>query len=527
MRKRIYRIHNLLSLIISVPVALWAISGFMHPVMTNIRPAVVTQSLPSFAVDTAQIKVSLEQCLLSNGIDSISNVHIVHMGGQQFYQVLVDNDRLDIRYFSTVTGKLLEKGDELYARVLARAFLEGSDSTNSVMSNMGGDLSAAAHDCCLRASFSVMGSAGAGIRDVLRVDHFDGEYKYINHLLPVYRVSFNRSDNIRVYVETSSGRFAYAVDDKRAVFDRFFGIFHTWEWMNGMGNTKYVLMVGLTLMAFLTTLLGLYLFIITKSKKGQHAVVRARRNHRYVSLIASLFTLMFTFSGGYHAFYKLRTGTSNDDTKSQRISSASIDLKFSRFISLSGGREIRNISLCMNAESYYWRIVLRNAGNLRAHTDLMKQMSVAKEEVIYVKGSDFSILNRGDEWYARKMAGYFSRLPDFSIRAAELVTSFTEEYGFINKRLPVWKVQYANKENERYYLETSTGTLAAHIQDKDLIDGYSFAFLHKHHFMDWAGKSVRDFSTMFWAAMQVAMIIVGLILYFRFVWRRKKMKAGA
>lgn len=526
MRKRIYRIHNLLSLIISVPVALWAISGFMHPVMTNIRPAVVSQSLPSFAVDTAQIKVPLEQCLLSNGIDSISNVHIVHIGGQQFYQVLVDNDRRDIRYFSTVTGKLLEKGDELYARFLARSFLEGGPATDSGMSNTEGEMPAAVHDCCLRASISVMGSAGAGIRDVLRVDEFDGEYKYINHLLPVYRVSFNRSDNIRLYVETSSGRFAYAVDDKRAAFDRFFGIFHTWEWMNGLGNTKYVLMVGLTLIAFLTTLLGLYLFIITKSKKGQQAVVKARRNHRYVSLVASLFTLMFTFSGGYHAFDKLRTGTPNDEIKRQRISSASIHLNFPRFISLLDGREIRNISLCKHAESSYWRIVLLNKGNLRAHTDLMKQMSVAKEDAIYVKESDFSVLNMGDEWYARKLAGYFSRLPDSSIRSAELVTSFTEEYGFINKRLPVWKVQYANKENERYYLETSTGTLAAHIRDKDLIDGYSFAFLHKHHFMDWAGKSVRDFSTMFWAAMQVGMIIVGLILYFRFVRRRNKMKAG-
>ena len=37
--------------------------------------------------------------------------------------------------------------------------------------------------------------------------------------------------------------------------------------------------------------------------------------------------------------------------------------------------------------------------------------------------------------------------------------------------------------------------------------------------MDFAGKSWRDFSTMFWAAMQVAMSVVGLILW------RKAMKA--
>jgi hypothetical protein len=57
------------------------------------------------------------------------------------------------------------------------------------------------------------------------------------------------------------------------------------------------------------------------------------------------------------------------------------------------------------------------------------------------------------------------------------------------------------------------------VQDKDMAEGYSFSLLHKHHFMDWGGKSVRDFSTMFWAAMQVAMVLVGLILYIK--WRKR------
>ena len=84
----------------------------------------------------------------------------------------------------------------------------------------------------------------------------------------------------------------------------------------------------------------------------------------------------------------------------------------------------------------------------------------------------------------------------------------------------MWKVSYAINDNERYYIETSTGVLSTRVRDKDLAEGYSFAFLHKHHFMDWAGKTVRDISTMFGAAMQVAMVCIGLLLYFGYVRRR-------
>jgi hypothetical protein len=90
----------------------------------------------------------------------------------------------------------------------------------------------------------------------------------------------------------------------------------------------------------------------------------------------------------------------------------------------------------------------------------------------------------------------------------------------VNKRLPVWKVGYAENSRERYYVETSSGRLAALVNDKDLYEGYSFALFHKHHFMDWGGKTVRDISTMFWAFMQVLMISVGL-----WFWMKVRRKA--
>ena len=42
---------------------------------------------------------------------------------------------------------------------------------------------------------------------------------------------------------------------------------------------------------------------------------------------------------------------------------------------------------------------------------------------------------------------------------AQTPQQFGGEYGFINKRLPVWKIQFAN-DATRWYVETASGELA-------------------------------------------------------------------
>lgn len=518
MRRKIYRWHRVLSLIVAVPVILWASSGFMHPLMTNIRPKIATQSFSAPPLDVAQVNVGLQECLKQNNIDSFSNVHVVQMGGQQFYQVIVDEDNSDVRYFSTRTGKVLKDGDRLYARFLAKSFLEGSEQEEEHAEPEGMSV----HDCCLMATMSIMSSKGSKITGVQRVTRFDDEYKYINRLLPVYRVSFDRPDGIRIYVETAGSRFSYAVDNNRAAFDRFFGICHTWEWMSALGNTRYFIMAAITLTGFLTTLLGLYIFFTTKTKKSSNGLVKARRNHRYVSLAASLFTLMFTFSGGFHALQNILPKNQQATTIPIRFAAGDVDADFSRLDSVTGHKKIKSISFCkLNGETFCQLYLQKSPATVGENSDLMKSMSVKLPDVMYVRPGSYQILPGGDEKYARYLADVFSNNGQDKITSVVAVTKFTEEYGFINKRLPVWKVSYGMKDNERYYVETSSGVLASRIRDADLAEGYSFAFLHKHHFMDWGGKTARDISTMFWAAMQVAMVTVGLILYFRSGRRRQ------
>jgi hypothetical protein len=543
-RRNMYRWHRIVSLIIALPVLLWAVSGFMHPLMTNIRPQVATQKLTAPVIDTAKIKVSLAQALQKNKVDSFSRFRLVVMNGNWFYQVKLPGNPV-LKYYSTDRGKLLPDGDELYARYLAKQFLEGDEqaavdakaskmlaslkpeplpdgSTTPAAEALSGD-----HDCCTNTMFTIMNvTKGAKVTTVDFIEQFDNEYKYVNRYLPAYKVSFDRADGIRIYVETAQDRFAFAVDNRRAAFDTFFSWFHTLGWLDFMGKGKHVAEILIMLLAMFTTIMGLYMFFTTKTKKPNgNSVGRARRIHRYTSLTASLFTLLFTFSGAFHAFEKLNAGPPGITAVDNRFTAAQASLDWQKlYVAVGKDKMITNLSLVKMDNGEYWQVFHKSAKPADVKPaaaggkDLMKSMSVPPPNTLYISTTGYKLLGGGEEQYAHYLASLFSGREADKILNTTVITKFVDEYGFVNKRLPVWKVGYAENSKERYYVETSTGQLATVVNDKDLAEGYSFALFHKHHFMDWGGKLTRDISTMFWALMQVLMIAVGLWFW----WKSKK-----
>lgn len=534
LRKKIYAWHRTLSLIIALPVVLWAASGFMHPLMTTIRPKVATQFLPVTVIDSSKIILSLREALHKNNLAQFHNFRLVHIDTNWFYQVQPEANEIPV-YLSTRTGRKLNKGDALYAQYLAKQFLEGPvkpitptvlyasllapGNKSLVRATMPAE-SIPVHDCCDAAtSFILSKEKGSKVTSVTLLRSFDDEYKFVNRLLPAYKVNFDRADGIRVYVETTTDRFAFAVDNKRALFDTLFSWFHTWTWMDALGNTKYILMALLLTFAFASTLIGLYIFFVTKTKKSNgNAVMAARRNHRWTSVLISLFTLMFSFSGAFHALEKLKPDNRYDFYNRQVISREAADLNMTALQQVVQ-QSITNISAVQMNNNLYWQVFPVNNPNPKGQAiqavrkDLMKDKEVAPPNAIYVNANDYTLLVDGEKKYARYLANQFGHHTEEEVKSTTAITKFEDEYGFVNKRLPVWKVSYATNRNERYYVETSAGKLAVRVDDRDLYEGYSFALLHKHHFMDFAGKSVRDFSTMFWAMAQIAMVAVGLILW--------------
>ena len=73
MHPHIYRWHRISSLIVAVPVLMWSLSGFLHPIMSSFKPDVRNQFLPVTSIDTSKIHISLQQALLRNGIKTFHN----------------------------------------------------------------------------------------------------------------------------------------------------------------------------------------------------------------------------------------------------------------------------------------------------------------------------------------------------------------------------------------------------------------------------------------------------------------------
>jgi hypothetical protein len=134
------------------------------------------------------------------------------------------------------------------------------------------------------------------------------------------------------------------------------------------------------------------------------------------------------------------------------------------------------------------------------------------QSVSYFNTESGEKLENGDVEYAKFLAEKFSGNKEPV--EVKPITKFAGEYGFILKRLPVMKIQYAENSNERVYVDTSSGKLALKINDgiaqwEDL----TFDYLHKGHFLNWAGKTIRDVFLMLVALGNSIVAALGICLF--------------
>lgn len=520
-----YQWHRSISLLIALPLLLWALSGFLHPIMTSFKPKIATQVLKPMAIDSSKIKLSLSEVLQKNKIDSITQFRLVQINNNWFYQIQ-RGQQIPPIYLSATNGNLLHNGDWLYAQWLARQFLEGQDKSKfqSLTLDKGSNA-----DCCDNASDCVLNNRkGSKIVNASLVTDFNETYQSINRILPVWSVSFEREDGIQIFVETTQDRFVLAMDGKRAVFNKWFALIHTWGWLDLLGNGKLVVELILLWMVLATVFLGLFIFLVTKQKKANgNKILRARKAHRISALVIATTTIAFAFSGAFHAASKFRKDDRAQFFDQHWFLAAQLNTNLSA-IQRQLTTTITNLSVVHMNGVDYWQVSALKPTETTANRDQAIRQPGKKEKVEsaagfqYLKTDDLSQLPQGDFVYAKYLATIFGHQPADKIQQIAVVNKFAGEYGFANKRLPVVKVVYNTNAQERYYVETATGKLALKLNNWEMLEGYSFAFLHKHEFLAPFGKPVKDFSTMFWAGAQVALVIIGMVLYLR-TRKRKKM----
>src|SRR5690606_6810610 len=101
--------------------------------------------------------------------------------------------------------------------------------------------------------------------------------------------------------------------------------------------------------------------------------------------------------------------------------------------------------------------------------------------VVYFNARTGELLADGWRLHGESLALAFTGFQAEAIARVERVESFSGEYGFINKRLPVHAVHFALPGNPTVYVETASNTLASRVVDSKRVEGYTFAYVHKWH----------------------------------------------
>lgn len=511
--RNLYRWHRTLGLVTLLPVIMWTLSGLSHPLMSNwLRPAIAHETVPTPPLRPDALAVPVAQVLSQNHLAAIQNLRVVQFRHQPYYQVTDYRGRL--RYFAAATGQELPGGDRAYAEDVARYLL--ADSTSAVAS-------------------------------AERLTHYTADYKFINRLLPVWKITFARPDGMAVFVETGQSRLGTFNNHARARFLWVFGMLHNWDFLDALPRPLHLgIMLVFTTVIWLSALSGLVIYGFVRKKLRQprpahDQVGWLRRRHRTLGLWVAFVTFTFALSASYHLWQKF---TPDRREEVARVSAfAASELTWPLTDALPGPAPVTRVSLARVGGQPYYRLVSKGIDG--------------QPTVRYRNTRDGQLLPGGEFAYARELGQEFmlalngqpatasatgaaedGALPDCctapgltaetpvaigtpaaspapaqaNLLRPELVTRFAGEYGFVNKRLPVMKLPFAGPGHPALYVEPATGRLAALVTDGDRCEGLSFAVLHKFFLMDWAGKNIRDAVAMLSALGVLAVTLYGFAL---------------
>ncbi|SDE26619.1 PepSY-associated TM region [Mucilaginibacter pineti] len=475
-KSNFYKWHRVLGLMALIPVIFWTLSGLSHPFMSNwFRPQIAKEVFKPLAQSKMKPSLSIQDVMDRNHITSIRNFSLINFNKGTFYQVL-GKDSL-YNYYSATDGVLLPHGDTDYAEYLARYFTQ--DSTSA-------------------------------IKSILLQTDFDSQYQPINHLLPVWKVSLNRPDGMDVYIETGQSRMGTFNNNTRKAFLWLFEQFHTWQFLADIGGDTFRNVVLLIIMSIMLLALASGLTVyglmwkkfksIKESRKANGTEEKRfiHRYHRQIGLIVSFVMFTFVISGAFHLAVKLHNNEPVKADYGQLIDRRQMDTS--------------NLKLPI-ADS-----IIKHIGIVNFNGETFYQVVDDKKQVTYFDASKGKERTNADEEYARFLAGYYK--PQASLGNAfkgrvkvDVIRQFDNEYGFINKRLPVERVGYPNGDN--WYIETTTSKLATKVAGIDRAEGLSFIFLHKYFGMIWAGKDIRDIVTMLAALGVLVVSLFGLASFIK------------
>jgi len=316
------------------------------------------------------------------------------------------------------------------------------------------------------------------VSDAQLLTQFTGDYPAINRLLPVWRVRFAREDGLSAYVHTGEDRLGALNDQRKNWLLAVFQAVHTMAWLNALEWLRLPLIAAAVLSILAMAMLGATLL---RARGNQAGAPPYRRVHRALAWVIWLPALMLGCSGLFHLLTQspLRAPT-------EGVGPAYAVARLQT--PLDQGRGAHSLALlALSSDRAYWRL------EAQAGLQILEAAT--------------GIASAGGD---AELAAALSGQPHTT--AATLQRGFSDEYGFANKRLPVWRLQTGD---ERVFVDVSAGLVAARVYRLDVLEQSSFSILHKWQFLNPLGHAMRDLILSFAALMLIAGALAGLMLRLR------------
>lgn len=483
-----YSKHQWLGLIGGISLLVWGLSGLTHIAMVLFGPqqAAFMPPAASVALEGARL---IAATLAEQGIGQAVAVKTVPApGGGVLWQVTPAADGTR-RYFRPADGSEVTGGDRAQAEFLARHYL----------------------------------ATDRAITSARLQTEFDADYPWVNRLLPVWKLKFAGEDGLTAYVHTETSSLAAVNNTTKARLQSVFRALHTWEWVPPGMDWLRVIVIGVMVGSLLALgLTGIAMLVTVRRKKR---LPGSRGWHRIAGYVLALPLIMFSASGIYHLIQSTLVPPASQLTMGRPVNVASGQWPVEAdWALIAKGRDIASIALVEGAEGQpLYRIGLAppkgamgggehdhgpaKPHGAEGHDHAAMMAAEAKAPTtdaeirearfagikpdgpaIYLDAATGNVVTSGDKDLARAIARRFTGAPDSAVTGVELVTRFSHEYDFRNKRLPVWRVDYGAPVNASLFVDTGAGVLVDRVADGEKPERLVFSFIHKWNFLFPVGR---------------------------------------
>lgn len=491
MRATLWKAHRWMGLITCVAILLWGLSGLTHPIMTRLQPTPASFMPPKGPSIDIHGK-SPAAWLTDAGVKQVHRLSSVTWR-KQVYWLAHETEHQEGLLIHAQTGQIEPQGERKLAQSLASHYT---------------------------------GRPESDINDVALVSQFDGTYLPVNRLLPVWRVRFEGDQGLVAYIDTRQMRLATLIDDRRELLSQWFRWAHNWSFLDRTPTLQLLIMSSALLVVMASSLTGLYFWWVLRTNTQQRLATRPfTRWHRRLGLLVSITSMCFGSSALFHLWMTPSSKQTEALSAQIPVNPAVIDEGWHRLHELD--QPAHKLHWIAAPFAMGWSVQSSAGGDTRAQVAALSDahQHAAKKAPHSTSKRMFVDIKKGlsgpdESQLAIDLAKSLMRsdlLPAPPvIGTPTLVTQFEGEYGFLNKRLPVWRVAFATPKQTRLYVETSTNTLAAKVNQLDAIEGSSFSTLHKWHIGP-INKDLRDALSATFALLHVIVALLGFCMFMR--WR--------